>query len=145
MLHIYKGVDNNLIFTGLELATISNPKYLFIFTSATEDSVIFVGTNISTEDRYQKVLVLKAVFDNQESGQTSTENDDELNQVSGGFVGEAVGAVIGASLNLANTKISINGQKDLSAQGHKQRMEEIKFTVDEQIRLLEANRRIFSN
>jgi hypothetical protein len=68
MLHIYKRVDNNLIFTGLELATISNPKYLFIFTSATEDSVIFVGTNISTEDRYQKVLVLKAVFDNQECG-----------------------------------------------------------------------------
>ena len=61
-------MDNNLIFTGLELATISNPKYLFIFTSATEDSVIFVGTNISTEDRYQKVLVLKAVFDNQECG-----------------------------------------------------------------------------
>jgi hypothetical protein len=68
MLHIYKGVDNNLIFTGLELATISNPKYLFIFTSATEDSVIFVGTNISTEDRYQKVLVLKSVFKNEECG-----------------------------------------------------------------------------
>jgi hypothetical protein len=68
MLHIYKGVDNNLIFTGLELATISNPKYLFIFTSATEDSVIFVGTNISTDDRYQKVLVLKSVFDSQECG-----------------------------------------------------------------------------
>jgi len=68
MLHIYKGIDNNLIFTGLELVTIANPKYLFIFTSATEDSVIFVGTNISTEDRYQKVLVLKAVFDNQECG-----------------------------------------------------------------------------
>ena len=68
MLHIYKGVDNNLIFTGLELATISNPKYLFIFTSATEDSVIFVGTNISTEDRYQKILVLKSVFDNEECG-----------------------------------------------------------------------------
>jgi hypothetical protein len=68
MLHIYKGVDNNLIFTGLELATISNPNYLFIFTSATEDSVIFVGTNISTEDRYQKILVLKSVFDNEECG-----------------------------------------------------------------------------
>jgi hypothetical protein len=68
MLHIYKGVDNNLIFTGLELATISNPKYLFIFTSAIEDSVIFVGTNISTEDRYQKILVSKSVFDNEECG-----------------------------------------------------------------------------
>jgi hypothetical protein len=68
MLHIYKGVDNNLIFTGLELATISNPNYLFIFTSATEESVIFVGTNISTDSRYQKVLVLKEVFENEECG-----------------------------------------------------------------------------
>lgn len=68
MLHIYKGIDNNLIFTGLELATISNPKYLFIFTSATENCVTFVGTNISTDARYQKVLVLKSVFDCKESG-----------------------------------------------------------------------------
>jgi hypothetical protein len=68
MLHIYKGIDNNLIFTGLELATITNPKYLFIFTSATEENVIFVGTNISTDNRYQKVLVLKSVFANKESG-----------------------------------------------------------------------------
>lgn len=68
MLHIYKGVDNNLIFTGLELATISNPKYLFIFTSATDNCVKFVGTNISTDNRYQKVLVLKSVFDSKESG-----------------------------------------------------------------------------
>lgn len=68
MLHIYKGVDNNLIFTGLELATISNPKYLFIFTSSNEDSVTFVGSNISTDNRYQKVLVLKSVFDKKEPG-----------------------------------------------------------------------------
>ena len=68
MLHIYKGVDNNLIFTGAELATITNPKYLFIFTSATDENVIFVGTNISTDNRYQKVLVLKSIFDNKEAG-----------------------------------------------------------------------------
>lgn len=68
MLHIYKGIDNNLIFTGLELATITDPKYLFIFTSATDNCVKFVGTNISTDDRYQKVLVLKSVFDKKERG-----------------------------------------------------------------------------
>jgi hypothetical protein len=68
MLHIYKGTNNNLIFTGLELATLTNPYYLFIFTSATEENVIFVGTNISTDDRYQKVLVLNSVFINKESG-----------------------------------------------------------------------------
>jgi hypothetical protein len=68
MLHIYKGVDNNLIFSGLELATITNPKYLFIFTSATEQNVIFVGTNLSTDNRYQKVLVSKLIFENQECG-----------------------------------------------------------------------------
>lgn len=68
MLHIYKGIDNNLIFTGLELATIADPKYLFIFTSANEKCVKFVGTNISTDNRYQKVLVLKSVFDNKDSG-----------------------------------------------------------------------------
>lgn len=68
MLHIYKGIDNNLIFTGLELATIANPKYLFIFTSANEKCVKFVGTNISTDDRYQKVLVLQKVFNKEEAG-----------------------------------------------------------------------------
>ena len=68
MLHIYKGIDNNLIFTGLELATITDPKYLFIFTSASDNCVKFVGTNISTDDRYQKVLVSKSVFNNKESG-----------------------------------------------------------------------------
>ena len=68
MLHIYKGIDNNLIFTGLELATLSNPKYLFIFTSANENIVKFVGTNISTDNRYQKVLVLQSVFKKKECG-----------------------------------------------------------------------------
>ena len=94
MLHIYKGTNNNLIFTGLELATITNPYYLFIFTSATEENVIFVGTNISTEDRYQKVLVLNSVFINKESGtwryrireQASSSNTDEA--LSGNIVEE---------------------------------------------------------
>jgi len=68
MLHVYKGQNNDLIFTGLELATIVNPYYLFIFTSSNEDEVKFVGTNISTEARYQKINVLNAVFNTKESG-----------------------------------------------------------------------------
>lgn len=68
MLHIYKGQNNNLIFTGLELATLSNPYYLFIFTSVNENIVKFVGTNISTDNRYQDVLCLQATFDTKESG-----------------------------------------------------------------------------
>lgn len=68
MLHINKGSNNNLIFTGLELATLSNPYYLFIFTSANENIVKFVGTNISTDNRYQDVLCLQATFETKESG-----------------------------------------------------------------------------
>lgn len=94
MLHIYKGQNNNLIFTGLELATLENPYYLFIFTSANENSVKFVGTNLSTDNRYQDVLVLQATFNTQESGtwryrireQASSSNIDEA--LSGNIVEE---------------------------------------------------------
>ena len=78
MLHVYKGQNNDLIFTGLELATIVNPYYLFIFTSANEDVVKFVGTNISTDNRYQKVSVLNAVFNTKESGTWRYEVRDQI-------------------------------------------------------------------
>jgi hypothetical protein len=94
MLHIYKGQNNNLIFTALELCILTAPKYLFIFTGANEKIVKFVGTNLSTDARYQKVLVLDKVFKNSESGtwryeireQASTTNLDPL--LSGGIVEE---------------------------------------------------------
>lgn len=94
MLHIYKGIDNNIIFTGLELATLADPKYLFVFTSTNEKIIKFVGTDISTDDRYQKVLILKKVFDKQEAGtwrykvyeQESSTNTKE--SLSGGIVEE---------------------------------------------------------
>jgi hypothetical protein len=86
MLHIYKGQDNNLIFTALELCTLTAPKYLFIFTGANDKMIKFVGTNLSTDARYQKVLVLDKVFKNCDSGtwryeireQASTTNIDPL-------------------------------------------------------------------
>jgi hypothetical protein len=86
MLHIYKGQNNNLIFTALELTTLMSPKYLFIFTGANDKKVKFVGVNISVEQRYQKVLVLDKVFKNCDAGmwryeireQASTTNIDPL-------------------------------------------------------------------
>lgn len=94
MIHITKGADQNIIFTGLELATLSNPKYLFIFTSANEKIVKFVGTNISTDNRFQEVVVAKAKFNRSEPGtwrykireQASATNVDEA--LSGGIVEE---------------------------------------------------------
>lgn len=92
MIHLYKGQDNEIIFTGLELATIVNPYYLFIFTSANEDVVKFVGTNISTDARYQKISVLNAVFNTKESGTWRYEVREQLSStnvdpaLSGGVV-----------------------------------------------------------
>lgn len=78
MIHLYKGQNNEIIFTGLELATIVNPYYLFIFTSANEDEVKFVGTNISTDARYQKISVLNSVFNTKESGTWRYEVREQL-------------------------------------------------------------------
>lgn len=94
MIHIIKGIDQNIIFTGLELATLTNPKYLFIFTSANEKIVKFVGTNISTDNRYQEVAVAKSKFSRSETGtwrykireQASATNVDEA--LSGNIVEE---------------------------------------------------------
>jgi len=85
MLHITKGSGTNLIFTGYELATLTNPYYLFIFTSATEEVVKFVGTNISTTNRFQKIVVSSTPFATAETGtwryrireQASSTNTDE--------------------------------------------------------------------
>lgn len=94
MLHIYKAQDNDIIFTADELTTISSAKYLFIFTSATEKIVKFVGTGIVDNLRYQKMLILDKVFKNKEVGtwryiirqQASATNTDPL--LSGAIVEE---------------------------------------------------------
>jgi len=94
MLHIYKGQNNYIIFTADELTTIATPKYLFIFTSATDKIVKFVGTGIVDYNRYQKMLILDKVFKNYEAGtwryiirqQASSTNLDPL--LSGAIVEE---------------------------------------------------------
>ena len=85
MLHITKDSATSLIFTGKELATLTNPYYLMIFTSATEEVIKFVGTNTSTTDRFQKVAVTARRFSESEAGtwryrireQASSSNTDE--------------------------------------------------------------------
>ena len=86
MLHITKGVESEIIFTGYELATLTNPNYLFIFTSATEEEIKFVATLFDTNtNRYQKTLILDSQFVNSETGtwryrireQASSTNTDE--------------------------------------------------------------------
>lgn len=94
---------------------------------------------------YELIANLKVIFDNQEAVQVPDENDDELSQVAGGFIAEAVGAVIGGGLNLANTKVAINGQLQLSTQDYKYKKELMSFQVDETIRLWEAQKKIMSS
>ena len=94
MLHITKDSATNLIFTGKELATLTNPYYLIIFTSATEEVIKFVGTNTSTTDRFQKIAVTARRFSEAEAGtwryrireQASSTNTDEA--LSGNIVEE---------------------------------------------------------
>ena len=98
MLHLYKGQDNNLIFTIYELSVLASPKYLFIFTGANDKIVKFVATNIvNHSNRYQTMIVLDKVFKNYDSGtwryevyeQTSATNLDPLlssNMVESGFM-----------------------------------------------------------
>ena len=100
MLHLIKKDPNDspeinyLIFTGFELATLTNPYYLFVFTSATEEVIKFVASNISTTNRFQKIQLSTTVFANAETGtwryrireQLSPSNTDE--SLSGGIVEE---------------------------------------------------------
>jgi hypothetical protein len=95
MLHITKGVEAQVIFTGYELATLTDPNYLFIFTSATEEEIKFVPILFFIEtNRYQKALILDTQFADAEAGtwryrireQVSSTNTDEA--LSGNIVEE---------------------------------------------------------
>lgn len=95
MLHITKGVEAQVIFTGYELATLTDPNYLFVFTSATEEEIKFVPILFFIEtNRYQKALILDTQFADAEAGtwryrireQVSSTNTDEA--LSGNIVEE---------------------------------------------------------
>lgn len=70
MINLTKGATETIYFTGTELATISNPYFLFIFTHrVTGEQVIFNVTNTSTTARYDKFsLVVNSKFANSTDG-----------------------------------------------------------------------------
>lgn len=95
MLHLTKDSTDILYFTALENAVLTNPNYLFIFTSSNNDIVKFVKENESTNDRYQKATVVtNTYFENYDAGmwrykireQASSSNTDE--DLSGAIVEE---------------------------------------------------------
>ena len=95
MLHLTKDSTNILYFTALENAVLTNPNYLFIFTSSNNDIVKFVKANESTNDRYQKATVVtNTYFANYDAGmwrykireQASNSNTNE--DLSGAIVEE---------------------------------------------------------
>ena len=95
MLHLTKDSTDILYFTAIENAVLSNPNYLFIFTSSNNDIVKFVKANESTNDRYQKAsVVTNTYFANYDAGmwrykireQASSSNTDE--DLSGSIVEE---------------------------------------------------------
>lgn len=64
MINLTKGETETVYFTGTELATITNPFFLFIFTNRlTLDVVKVMATNTSTTGRYDKFsLVVNTYF-----------------------------------------------------------------------------------
>jgi hypothetical protein len=64
MINLQKGNTENIYFTGTENATLDNPYFLFIFTNRTTlDVVLFMATNISTTERYDKCsMVVNTYF-----------------------------------------------------------------------------------
>lgn len=71
MLNLTKGSTQTIYFTGTELATISDPYFLFVFTNRiTEEVVKFNITNTSTAtDRYDKFsLVVDDQFEDATTG-----------------------------------------------------------------------------
>ena len=59
MIHLTKGNTDKIYFTGSELATISNPYFLFIFTNRITGSVVkFNKANESTNQRIDFVTII---------------------------------------------------------------------------------------
>lgn len=70
MLHLTKGSTNTIYFTATELATISNPYFLFVFVCrSTNKKVKFVVTNQSTTARVDKgTIVTNDYFSTSDEG-----------------------------------------------------------------------------
>ncbi len=68
MLHITIGEASTIYFNASHTATISEPKFLFVFTSANNVEVFHYAENESTSKRYDKVTIDADKFDNFEQG-----------------------------------------------------------------------------
>ena len=70
MINLRKGNTEIIYFTGTEKATLVNPYFLFIFTNRTTlDVVLFMGTNTSTTERYDKCsMVVNTYFTDSTEG-----------------------------------------------------------------------------
>lgn len=68
MIHITKGIDQTILFTGSDLSVLENPNFLFIFTSSNEKVIKFVKPNISNTKRYNEVSITKNLFKKGEPG-----------------------------------------------------------------------------
>jgi len=98
MIILTKGETKDLIFTGSESATLTNPYFLFVFTNRiTQEVVKFVATNSSTTLRYDSYSFdVNDYFENSETGfwtyeiyeQTSSTNLNQsgLNKVENGYM-----------------------------------------------------------
>ena len=63
MINLRKGDTEIIYFTGTEKATLVNPYFLFIFTNRTTlDVVLFMGTNTSTTERYDKCSMAVNIY-----------------------------------------------------------------------------------
>ena len=70
MIILTKGNTEIVYFTGSELATLSNPFFLFVFTNrVTNDIVKVMATNTSTTLRYDKfALIVDDYFTDKDNG-----------------------------------------------------------------------------
>lgn len=70
MIHLRKGQTQTVYFTGREKATLSNPRFLFVFTHRASGEVVKVNVaNTSTSDRYDQCsIVVDNLFTDKTAG-----------------------------------------------------------------------------
>jgi len=70
MIHLTKGLTQNIYFTGTEKITLTAPYFLFIFTNKiTKELIKFMATNTSTTLRYDKFsMVVNTSFSTATTG-----------------------------------------------------------------------------
>lgn len=89
MLTLQKGISQQIIFTGTELAVLTNPYFLFVcINNNTENIVKFVATNTSTTKRFDKSsITVNTYFTDEDAGlwsyqifeQASSSNTNQTN------------------------------------------------------------------